>query len=60
VAYDGVGNLLVSDGDIIVKIAIAAEEGTILAGSSGASGTQDGTGPAARFFGPNVNPLQAG
>jgi sugar lactone lactonase YvrE len=52
-AYDGVGNLLASDGDVIVKIAIAAEEGTILAGSSDASGAQDGTGPDARFFNPN-------
>jgi hypothetical protein len=51
VAYDGVGNLLVSESSIIVKIAIAAEEGTVLAGSSGAEGTQDGIGPAARFFG---------
>jgi hypothetical protein len=53
VAYDGAGNLVVSNGDIIVKIAIAAEEGTLLAGSSDASGTQDGTGPDARFFAPN-------
>jgi hypothetical protein len=52
VAYDGVGNLLVSDITVIVKIGIAAEAGTILAGSPD-EGSQDGTGAAARFFDPS-------
>jgi sugar lactone lactonase YvrE len=52
VAVDRVGNVFVAGNNTIRKVTTAAEV-TTLAGSPGASGTNDGTGSAARFYGPS-------
>jgi sugar lactone lactonase YvrE len=51
IAYDGAGNLLVSDyaNSTLRKVSIATAAVTTLAGSAGLSGSADGTGSAARF-----------
>jgi len=54
VASDGAGNLFVNDSEncTIRKIVIATAAVTTLAGSPGNGGKTDGTGPDARFSGP--------
>jgi hypothetical protein len=53
-AYDGAGSLFVADfsGNTIRRVVLATAEVATLAGSFGAAGSQDGTGPGARFSGP--------
>ena len=52
VASDGAGNLFVVDANTIRSIVVATAAVTTLAGSPGASGSADGTGPVARFSDP--------
>lgn len=53
VAVDGAGNVYVADwGNDTIRKITAAGEVTTLAGTAGAFGSADGTGPAARFFSP--------
>lgn len=49
IAYDGQGDLYVTDLQTIAKVVIATAEVTILVGKSGVYGTADGTGAAASF-----------
>lgn len=53
-AFDGAGDLLVSDhgSATIRKLVVATGVVTTLAGTAGQSGTDDGTGAAARFIAP--------
>jgi hypothetical protein len=55
-ASDGAGNLFVADyfNHTIRKVVIATGEVTTFAGSSGAPGSTNGTGAAARFNGPSA------
>jgi hypothetical protein len=53
VASDGAGNLFVADSGTIRRVVIATGVVTTLAGSPGDKGSDDGTGAAARFTGPN-------
>jgi sugar lactone lactonase YvrE len=54
IVLDGQGNLLVADvrNHTIREVVIATGAVTTLAGSAGSPGTVDGTGAAARFYGP--------
>jgi sugar lactone lactonase YvrE len=49
IAYDGQGNLYVTDIDTIRKVEIATARVTTLAGTFGVQGTANGTGAAASF-----------
>jgi len=51
IAADAVGNLYVTDNDTVRKITPAGDV-TTLAGKAGSRGSADGSGAAARFFGP--------
>lgn len=55
VAVDGTGNLFVADNgnNTIRKIVLSTAAVTTLAGTAAATGSTDGTGPAARFEGPS-------
>ncbi|HEX7841348.1 MAG TPA: hypothetical protein VF469_27910 [Kofleriaceae bacterium] len=54
VAVDSAGNLYVADtGNQIIRKVTAAGVVTTLAGTAGVSGSTDGIGTAARFYGPN-------
>ena len=52
VAVDNVGNVYVGDGNNTIRKVTAAGVVTTLAGSAGSDGSADGTGSAARFYGP--------
>src|SRR4029453_11195268 len=55
VAVDSPGNLYVADsGNYTIRKVTPAGMVTTLAGRAGAQGSQDGTGPAARFFQPSA------
>ena len=53
-AYNGAGTLFVADASnhTIRRIEVSTGQVTTLAGMAGASGSTDGTGAAARFYGP--------
>ena len=51
IARDTAGNLYVTDNNTVRKITPAGEVST-LAGQAGSQGSPDGSGTAARFFGP--------
>jgi len=53
-AWDGAGNLYVSDNRAIRKIALATGAVTTIAGVLGTSGFANGTGTTARFTGPGA------
>lgn len=53
IAADGLGNLYVADGSSIRKVVIATGAVTTLAGKSRLTGSADGTGSEARFYGPD-------
>ncbi len=53
IAVDGAGNVYVADTlNHVVRSVSAAGAVSIVAGAAGVSGSADGTGPAARFYGP--------
>ncbi len=52
VASDGAGNLYIADNHTIRKFVIATGAVTTFAGAPGQTGGADGTGAAARFYGP--------
>jgi len=52
IAYDGNGNLFVSDNEAIRKIVIATGEVTTFAGSTTGGASVDGIGSAAEFYNP--------
>ncbi|MDP3072015.1 MAG: putative Ig domain-containing protein [Opitutaceae bacterium] len=61
VAVDGVGNVYVSDTfNHTIRVISSGGNVTTLAGSSGSSGTADGTGDVARFFLPGGLAVDAG
>jgi secreted PhoX family phosphatase len=55
-ASDGAGNVFVADAGngTIRKVIVSSGDVTTLAGSAGMFGSTDGTGPAARFYGPSA------
>ena len=56
IASDGAGNLYLADDDAIRKVVVATGATTTLAGSTGQSGSADGTGAAASFSRPSRRP----
>jgi sugar lactone lactonase YvrE len=52
-AYDGIGNLYVTDNQSVRRVDLATAQVTTIAGSPGASGTADGVGAAALFDSPS-------